>query len=307
MASIKFSWTRYWYERDKPAPVTTDGLLYRGYAPLAQIQDIPGTESFQIGDLLQTPCLILLGEPGMGKSNVVEDLEADSVSKDSEVKYCFFDLGDYISLNEIISDVFERNSIFQEWITGSFNLHLFLDSLDEARVRIDRVANRLTRYMKQFSANLKRLSLRIVCRTSDWPVEFERQLKDLWGDDSVSAFILAPLQESDIVIAAKHSDLDAQRILEELRRIDALPFASRPVTLNFLLYEFHSANRLPETRRDLYMRGCLALCRELKPLHRQYDQLEPEQRLVVASRIAAIMVFTKHKAINASNGICQQL
>jgi hypothetical protein len=53
-------------------------------------------------------------------------------------------------------------------------LHLFLDSLDEARLRIGVVTTLLIEKLRQHQ--IERLYLRIACRTAEWPLSFEQDL-----------------------------------------------------------------------------------------------------------------------------------
>ena len=57
---------------------------------------------------------------------------------------------------------------------------------------------------------------------------------------------------------------------------------------------------LPPTQREIFEEGCLELCRENNPdretpkLHRQFTA---EQRIAVASRIAATLIFCRRSAV----------
>ena len=127
--------------------------------------------------------------------------------------------------------------IIQIFLFGSsanFNLHIFLDGLDEAQIQAKSILNRLCRALNQQDIDTKRFFLRIVCRSSDWKNEFEGLLKDVWGEDEVRVFVLAPLQKADVLEAAEFCDINAQDFWQEVARKNAQPFAARPVTLNFL-------------------------------------------------------------------------
>jgi hypothetical protein len=57
--------------------------------------------------------------------------------------------------------------VFGAWQSGSGHLHLFFDSLDEALLEAGSVATALLDELKRCDCD--RLSLRIACRTAEWP------------------------------------------------------------------------------------------------------------------------------------------
>ena len=78
-----------------------------------------------------------------------------------------------------------------------------------------------------------------------------------------------------------------------------MAFAIKPLTLNLLLALFLQDGRLPRSARDLYMRGCLALCEENDVSRRAARRvgLESEQRLRMAGRLAAVTMLATRYAI----------
>jgi predicted NACHT family NTPase len=76
--------------------------------------------------------------------------------------------------------------------------------------------------------------------------------------------------------------------------------AIKPVTLEFLLNTFNREGQFPSAKKDLYFKGCRLLAEETSQSRqdaRQIGRLTPDQRLVVASRVAALTVFTMRYAI----------
>ena len=63
---------------------------------------------------------------------------------------------------------------------------------------------------------IKRLSLRIACRTADWPNSLEDGLIQLWGKDAVGVYELTPLRRADVIEAAKTNNLDHNVFLQEI-------------------------------------------------------------------------------------------
>lgn len=291
-----YPWKRRWIPRDDetgrnlPDNWLTD-FYYSGHSAY---------NSYEIDELLGLSCLILLGEPGMGKSSALNDLTTKLVN-DEDNRYCFFNLADYESYTDLRESLFGDNPDFQEWLSGKFRLHFFLDSLDEARLEMKAVAKRIFQLLNSYSDVRSRMAIRIACRTSDWPIEQEPEIEQLWGKDFVQAFVLAPLQSEDISVALEIRGVDERKFQEEIRVKSAASFCNRPMTFNLLLDEYCQTGKLPNTRYELYRRGCEALCREINPSHAKKDELHPEQRFLIAARIAAIMVFTGHSSIQPNS------
>src|SRR2546426_10258920 len=110
------------------------------------------------------------------------------------------------------------NATFQEWLHGTGRLHLFLDGLDEGLLSIPTLARFLSVEFGRYRDHLARLSLRITCRTAEWPALLEDQLRELWGKANVRVFRLAPLRRDDVRAAVDSHGLDADRFQEEVDR-----------------------------------------------------------------------------------------
>lgn len=300
MPRRNYQWTRYWQRRDNQVSFGRDGLLRLWRSSLFQSSDPSNPQQFvEISSLLDIPCLILLGEPGMGKSFALKDTYLQlSDNNDAGDIFALHNMADYETSDELVEEIFE-NEQFGSWQQGNAIYHLFLDSLDEARIHIRTVTNKLTKSFQNNSQHLARLRVFIACRTSDWQLDFEESLKNLWGENQVAAYVLAPLQEQDVIEAASQiPDIeDANLFWQEVVRKEATPFAARPITLDFLLDEFVASGQLPQTRKELYERGCKKLCAEFNRPHADKDKLEPEERFIIAARIAATMIFTGYSSV----------
>src|SRR5207302_384150 len=133
--------------------------------------------------------LVLLGEPGIGKSTTLRE-EADRVRAQSvgETTSIHVDLRAYSSESLLYKRVFESVE-FLNWEKGISHLALHLDSLDEALLRIDNIANLLADELPRHPTD--RLSVRIACRTAVWPSAIlETALREIWGEPAVGAFEL---------------------------------------------------------------------------------------------------------------------
>ncbi|GAB5606486.1 NACHT domain-containing protein [Sideroxyarcus sp. TK5] len=297
------NWPRFWVPLGALLPLDDSGFLndpdeehsyyyYSEYQPK------------RLQQLTELPVAILLGEPGIGKSTTLK-VESDRLKAEGEA--CLYrELNQYHSDMRLINDVFE-SAEWLAWRQGHHHLTLLLDSLDECRLTIPAVARILAAQLE--SVPTDRLSLRLTCRTFDWPEHLTRSLKKLWpskeGDaDRVSIFELAPLRRVDIQKAAADRSLNGDIFLEEVLSKEIQPLASHPITLNMLLGLFGRPNGLPKQRAELYRQGCETLSEEHSSFRNEAGHagtLNKRQRMAVAGRIAAQMIFSQRSSIWLSN------
>lgn len=288
-----YQWQRYWRPRGSPLLFFENGFLF---SP-GKIN--PNVLPFEkIADAL---CLALLGEPGMGKSHAMKaeySAFRENVTQQGD-EVLWLDLRSYGSEDRLVNDLF-RHQIFQSWLTGAYKLHLFLDSFDECQIAIRQLASLLADELEKYKPQCERLTLRIACRTADWPNLLENRLTELWGNDSVKAYELAPLTEDDVRAAAIDENIDPDRFLSEIRRREVGPLAAKPVTLRLLLNLFRNGGALPTSQTELYARGCLTLAGETNESYitaGRTGRPDAAQRMAVAARIAAITIFSQKSAI----------
>jgi predicted NACHT family NTPase len=294
-----YRWRRLWVPREGFLDLSDQGFPH-----------LPDDERRQLGGwkhdavyfdaIANTPCLILLGEPGMGKTHALQEerLAVESMSGPNESKTLFLDLRSYSSEDRLIRDLFESLN-FIGWNRGEYALRVMLDSLDECLLRIDTVATLLGDKFQELPSVLG-LSLRVACRTAEWSPGLERALRSKWGDSAFGVFEIVPLTRHDVIEAADANALDSRRFLEEVEKREVVPLAFKPVTLEFLLKSFRENRQLPTSQHELYARGCRLLCAETNE-SRAYSalrgRLTAEQRLEVAARMAAATIFCNRNAI----------
>ena len=155
MAKKFYQWNRYWRPRGSDLLLRDNGFLFS-----------PGKYNSHVlpfEKIADTPCLVLLGEPGMGKSSEMQRLhDTLELSNSSDEKLI-------CNLNEVTTDfglvdlVFNAPQ-FQEWQSSNHNLHLFLDSLDEGRLRVATIADIIASRLARLSTSRRsQLFLRIAC------------------------------------------------------------------------------------------------------------------------------------------------
>jgi len=288
-----YNWKRFWCPRTDSFDLSDGGYLSDPDSEWGN----PHVKSFE--SITSIPCLVLLGEPGIGKTYAMQTAQK-AVSAEIQEKgeqVLNFDLRSYGSEDRLVRELF-GGKIFSDWIEAEYRLHVFLDSLDECLLRIDTLAALLVDKLKEYPVD--RICLRIACRTADWPGSFEEGLKQLWGGDAVGVYELTPLRRVDVIEAAKAQNLDDNKFLREIDQREVVPLAIKPVTLNFLINTYSKNGRFPSTQAELYLQGCRLLCEETNEGRRNArltGSFTPEQRLATASRIAAVTIFSNRYAV----------
>lgn len=294
MSNKHYEWKRFWCPRSGRINLDYDGYLWDPEGEWGKVHN-PNLVSLE--EIFDIPCLILLGEPGIGKSDELEklkDFTEKELCKSSQVLN--LNLRSCTNLKE---DLF-KDETFTDWLGNSYHLYLFLDSLDEGLLSIPNLATGLIDELKKskYQNHISRLHLRLACRTFVFPEILEVGLKDLWEEANFQIYELAPLRRVDVINAAKAEGFSSDDFLGELGKKDIVPLAIKPITLKFLLNTYHRHNgQFPPNQKlyELYLEGCQELCTEPKdeerhPLRSSY--LVPEKRLIVAARIAMITVFS---------------
>ncbi len=292
----EYDWQRLWYPTDSDLYLEPDGFLVD---PGSSHGRYFNQEAKRLEELDDIPCLVLLGEPGMGKTRSLrrsqERLEIAGERTQS------LSLGHFSSETRLLSKIFEHTS-FRTWREVGDIHHLFLDALDEGMTAVSALHNLLVDELEDRTSipERKRLRLRITCRTGLWPGTLEQRLKEVWPADDSAIYQLAPLQRRDVKKAAEQEGVDADDFFEKVLESKAAPLAARPITLRMLLELYYRDRRLPSSQVELYEKGCRLLCSEPNPDRRdrkETGQLDAEERLAYASRIAAATVFGHRRFI----------
>lgn len=299
MPKQDYDWQRFWCPRSSSIKLDN----YSGYLPdpSSDWGRACNPELVSFADIAGLPCLVLLGEAGMGKTTAIEDAHkqiSENTQTSEDVCLPLFRLGAYGSDTELCNAIF-RNQTFQAWLSGTHNLHLFLDSLDEGLLSIKILVRILKREIEQLPCD--RLYFRITCRTSEWAPSLEEALIEKWGKDNVRVYALAPLRHQDVIEAAtKNSIIDVDSFLQAVSGRNAVPLAIKPITLQFLIDIYGKEAKLPSSQIELYEEGCLQLCEEVNPDRCEAGEkgkLSAKKRMLIASRIAAVMIFCRRSAV----------
>lgn len=286
---------RYW--------CSPDGNFHlddRGY--LADPSSFAGNASgvVESNSLLSGGAVVLLGEPGSGKSTALRQLvavtSAELAGPGAEVVQ--IDLGTYGDESRVVNEVLRGDSV-REWRDGTGLLFLFLDSLDECRLEVRKIASILAHELSVWP--LDRLRLRVACRTADWSVVLGEAIAQ--GVPDARTVELLPLRRRDVAVIASDVGADADAFLRAVESANLVALAIRPLTLRMLLAAFADAGVLPTRTTELYARGLSLLADEQSPGRRAAGHVGPltaDQRVSVASRLAALALFTGAPSIATS-------
>lgn len=317
---IHHDWPRYWLPVNEALTLETDGFppdpedtFGRHYNPLLRRLDA----------LREEPILVLLGEPGCGKSTALDDEARQLRAAGERVHHVKLET---CAAADLVSIVFQAQEV-RDWCRGSGRLFLLLDSLDECRLTLPmpNVVSILMRELEHLPT--ERLLLRLSCRTTEWPRGVEDKLARLWAtgaenseperqeiesqpeapwkkSDSAPVCELVPLRRKDVEQAARDCLVDPAHFLTQVHRRDIEAFAALPNTLRMLLSIYTIDGSLPDAKADIFARGCTLLADERSPNRLQagiQGGLSAVQRLAVAGRIAAMLLLGSRQSLWLGN------
>ncbi|WP_228025017.1 NACHT domain-containing NTPase [cf. Phormidesmis sp. LEGE 11477] len=299
MSKQVYEWKRFWCPRSGSINLADGGFLCDPDAEWGKAYNPDLVSSEAIADV---SCLVLLGEPGIGKSQ-----ELDNLKTFTEKKFCASSRPLVLNLRscaDLKRDLF-RHETFIDWLKGSYHLYLFLDSLDEGLLSVPTLTTGLIDELKQpkYRNRINHLHLRLACRTSVFPAILEKALKDLWKEASFAIYELAPLRRIDVIEAAKTEGSSSDDFLQEMDQKDLVPLAIKPITLKFLLntYRRHNGQFPPEQKsHEIYLEGCKLLCEEMnegRHASGHTGNFDSDRRLIVAARIAAVTIFANRFSV----------
>lgn len=302
MALMQFE--RFWVPRDGRARLDADGFLADPESPTRWLP----TDARAWSHFEHVPCLVLLGEAGLGKSTALQAIEGTVRAAGGATLRVDLRDGDARDAAE---------EIRRRLTTGCGSrdedpLHVYLDSLDEAAALDSRYSGHLGGQLRSLIGELGGdaatcLRLRVACRTADWSGRLETVLREVWGSDSVEVLELLPLRRKDVDEAVERRGGDPKAFGAELEATGATPFATTPITLKPLLDQFGGSQQLSRDPCALYRVMCLALAREWDDKRSARPATTDEARLAGARRIAAAAVLSGARAVGEGNGDYLQL
>ena len=119
---------------------------------------------------------------------------------------------------------------------------------------------------------------------------------ELWGEEAFRAYELAPLRKQDVIEAVRANNLDSEAFMEAVSAAAAVPFAIKPVTLEFLINTYGRRKQLPSfSNRTCTAKDVVCLCEETNEGRRDArltGDLSTDRRFIVAARIAAVTLLS---------------
>jgi hypothetical protein len=270
---------RFFRPRGKPPTVLDSGFLSDPESPLGKIACSHVCRSV---DLTQHRCLVIFGEPGMGKSTTMLERRR-SLPPDAT----FFDLR-YRSGDDVLNA-----ARVADWVRGDAPLHLVIDSIDEASS--PDFARRLVGTLSEGPAQTLRLEL--ACRAGEWPAVLEEQLPFIFGPDEAKFFHIEPLRRQDVAEIAGSIGIAAKEFLQAVTERGLEPLASIPLTLELLLKVYSAHRSMPARATALYEEACHLLCSESSATRSDASMPDAQRTINVASAIAAAMIFGRRTTI----------
>jgi hypothetical protein len=218
LPDLDHDWPRYVL----PAGATlslSDGFLPN---PDGRYERHSNPDLLTVAEFFNRRCCVLLGDAGIGKSDTLrKEHERVRAMSPRPTNVIFRSLRDFGS--DVTAEQFLASPEIAAWIADEdAELFLFLDSLDEALLKVDTWSTLLSRALAKWP--LQRLWLRITCRPAFWPASLGFILAKGFGDSLIRAN-LAPLRQHDIESAATEHAIQADSLLKEIRRANAATFA----------------------------------------------------------------------------------
>lgn len=291
---------RFWCKIGEVIALDEEGFLLD---PELRNQIYKKTDVVSFGDIDSIKCLILLGEPGVGKSSTVKNEINGQIDNRGNQFIQFNDISEYGDENRLIDKVFD-SELIREWKNTDRNLYLFIDGYDECILNLNHLPKILIGQLELLHEVSNRLYLRIICRSGLWTESITHFLKSFFGDDNFGSFQIAPLRKVDIEDYARHNSIDPEYFIEEIKRKEIQSIAIQPVTLKSLLNEFKNNNGFVQSNERIFYSACKELCLEPKyerSLYNRFNSLSTGKSVAIASRIAAVMIFCNKSFVDVRN------
>lgn len=243
-------------------------------------------------------CLVLLGEPGCGKSTEFDHQHQALVHSG---QYSFLiSLGDYFS-GCTLSDLVDDKARWNIWETDhQAAAYLFLDSLDEGRLDFLQVLNAVAAQIR--SLPYARLKLRLSCRVRDWRSTDTSSLARLFPKKEnspderatgVTELEVLGLHWSAIREKAERDSKNAEAFLSRARELKILSLCAHPLLLKFLLEQFTETDQIGRTKAEIYSSAIDRMLGEDSPRHgRAKTFTTPVARRKTAAKIAALAILS---------------
>lgn len=203
----------------------------------------PGVEHW--GTLLTRRCVVVVGERGTGKT---EELRAQADRLQRQGKHGFFLPVEDIATGTVESALDPDGlSRLADWRASPEPAWFFLDSVDESKLKGQKLATALRNFENSLQNDLGRVHVIISSRMSDWRSEDEAEVLRLEGyltrNDANQAstparahvVTLMPLDRRQVAALAHHCGIArVDGFLAALRDANAWTFVERPLDVQWI-------------------------------------------------------------------------
>ncbi len=286
----------------KSSEVRPEGFLEdpEGYLAKYHPSNLESTDA-----LLDHQCLVLCGEPGMGKSRILDQhRSAISLSCGGEAYVIWRSFHrDLLGGSDLLRQM-KESAQWKLWLEMEKDITLVVDGMDEGLVGAPNLVGVLVQELRGKPTN--RLRLILTCRDVEWPKSEGEELLQLWSQGSKQGiYRLKQLRWIDARNAAIHwgaSQNAADAFMEAVGQRAVEAFAARPITLQMLFREFQLHGELPQSRIVLFQRACQRLCEEDEDRTQRLRPHQPSfsvpELYSTASGIAVRILLGKRSAIS---------
>lgn len=290
---------RFWYRYNDPFDLTSEGFLVD---PTSRYGAYVGSQALTLESLRELPLLVLVGEPGIGKSTELRPFMSASATR----KICFINLATVDSETSLRSKL-DKDPALKIWMENGGTLELFLDSFDEMPARnptsilldvlqdyrsVSREAETVEEESVETSpesseeanVNLRRevkrpkrlLCFRIACRMGQYQGALGEGLREIVGGEEETPYVykLAPIREEDALALVAEQGADSKEIFDQVRAIGMGPLMAKPFHLNLLLSGLRRDASPIRSLGELYERGIRGYCEETSE-SRRANRLPP--------------------------------
>ena len=295
-------WSRFWVSPRVRLSAGHDG---RGFLddPEDDFSRALNPHVHRLRDLLNRSCLVLSGQPGIGKTIEVDELAAKP--------------NEWLVPNETLiplagrllrsPDELRRRTIesaaWKSALSNDGRVRLLFDGMDEAMRRVAALVPDLVDLLKE--QPLDRVKVILVCRAAEWYLADGQELAALWREDAESVlFELCPLRWKDAALAAELSRVQPELFLEQVARHRVQGLAARPITLGLLLDEMRAGGELSGIHHALFSRAIRRLCDEIdeeRARHLPGPRPAAAKIARVAARIATLTMVGGRDTIGPSD------